>query len=93
MTCWPKSLPISWRIPVPDRQTFRIFVNNRGMDNGNPLYSSYTDIVASHAGEAEVKATRRFGPFIYGGEVAGIVAIEWPVVKQSSKDWIKKHVG
>jgi len=67
---------------------FRIFTNDRGTEDGVPMYSALCEVIARDATSAE---NIRNWPMNDGGSPAK--AIEWPATSPVSKAWLAKHVG
>lgn len=69
--------------------TYRIFTNDRGRENGVPMYSALKDVQATSPEAARKKCPPQFDAPNY----ARAVAIHWPNYSDDEKRWLKKHVG
>lgn len=70
---------------------FRIFTNDRGKQNGVPMYSCLKEVTASSPETARKQCPAKFDAPHY----APAMAVHWPASAQSDdeKEWLKKHVG
>jgi len=70
---------------------YRIFTNDRGRENGVPMYSCLKEVEATSPEDARSQCPRRFD----APHFAAAQAIRWPESAQSDdeKAWLKKHVG
>lgn len=70
---------------------YRIFTNDRGTENGIPMYSALKQVRAT----SPAAALKECPPDFDAPNYAPAVAIHWPKRDQSEDEraWLKKHVG
>ncbi len=68
---------------------YRIFTNDRGKQNGVPMYSCLKEVNASSPEAARKMCPPQFDAPNY----APAVAIHWPNHSTDEQTWLKKHVG
>lgn len=68
---------------------FKVFTNDRGKENGVPMFSCFVEIHANSPADA----LKRVHWIPKNPGASDAVAIAWPAESDSDKAWIRRHVG
>jgi hypothetical protein len=67
---------------------YRIFTNDRGTENGVPLYSCYAEVRSRNMLMARKRVPEQFD----APNFAPAQVIAWPPMSSEAKEWLRKHV-